>query len=364
MERREFLTAAGLGLGGSMLAAPLPAAGGTARWDMVMGFPDSMDILHAGAGRLAGRVAALTRGALRIDVRPAGTLVPETAVLDAVSRGDAAMGFTASHQFLDRSPALAFDTGVPFGLNARQQNAWMQHGGGLDLIRETLADHGVVPFPAGHTGTQMGGWFRREIQTMEDFNGLQFRVAGIARDILVRLRAVPQTLGDRDLGPALAAGTIDAGEWGGPHDDLRLGLHRAARFYYYPSFWGGNAQLSCYVNRRTWENLPTDQRAALKAACAETSLWITSRYDAWNPPALKRLLAEGALLRPFGLDILRAAYQATEDHLASLAAGDPQFRKVHDSWKPFRDDQQLWFRIAENSFDRFVSMVSAERNRN
>lgn len=364
MKRRNFLTAAGLGLGGSVLAAPAPARGAAVRWDMAMGFPASMDVVRAGADRLAARVAALTGGGLTIRIRPAGQPVDEGAVLDAVSGGDVSMGFAASHRFADREPALAFDTGIPFGLNARQQNAWMQHGGGMALIRGLLADHGVVSFPAGHTGTQMGGWFRKEVNGLGDLKGLKVRVAGIARDILARLEALPQTLDGPEIGAALAAGTIDAAEWGGPEDDLRLGLHRAAPFYYYPSFWEGNAQLSCYVNRRAWEALPPAHQAAVEAACAESTLWITSRYDAVNPAALKRLTAEGALLRPFALEILRAAHRATEEHLEAAAAGNPRFRQVYQSWKPFRDDEHLWFRVAENSFDRFVSLLSVERTRN
>jgi TRAP-type mannitol/chloroaromatic compound transport system substrate-binding protein len=208
----------------------------------------------------------------------------------------------------------------------------------------------------------MGGWFRREISGVRDLNGLKFRVGGMAGEILLKLGAVPQQIAGVDVYPALEQGTIDAAEWIGPYDDLRLGLHKVARYYYYPSFWEGSAQLSCYVNRRQLEQLPKDYQMAIECACADANLWITTKYDTDNPQALKQLVAEGALLRPYSLDILRAAHRATEAHLESLAARDPRFGKVYTSWKLFRDDQHLWFRIAEDSFNRFASLIATERN--
>ncbi|HYH19744.1 MAG TPA: ABC transporter substrate-binding protein [Azospirillum sp.] len=329
---------------------------------METGFPSSLDTLNGGAVFLARRVEALTGGAFRIHVHATDD-ASRLEVLDTVSSGSIPIAFTAGSHYASRDPALVFDTALPFGLNTRQRNAWMYHGGGRELMRRIFADHGVVPLPAGNTGAQMGGWFRREINALRDLNGLKFRVGGMAGDILGKLGAVPRPTADADLRSALQSGAIDAAEWGGPHDDLRLGLHKAAPYYYYPGFWEASAQVSCFVNHRRWERLPEEFRAALESACAETSLWVTAKYDTDNSAALKRLVAEGALLRPYPLDILKAAYRATQEHLATLAARDPRFGMVHASWARFRDDQRLWFRVAEHSFDRFISLVSTEGNR-
>jgi TRAP-type mannitol/chloroaromatic compound transport system substrate-binding protein len=360
MKRRNFLSAAGLGLGGAIVAAPAIAQSRPeVRWRMATNFPRSLDILHGGAEFLARRIAALTDGKFQI---VGVEIMPGLQVLDAVSAGTVPIGFSAGYNYIGKEPALAFDTAIPFGLNTRQQNAWMYQGGGLVLMREIFADYEIVPFPTGNTGPQMGGWFRREIRGVGDLDGLKFRVGGMAGEILAKLGALPQQIAGTDIYPALEQGTIDAAEWIAPYDDLRLGLHKVARYYYYPSFWEGCAQLSCYVNRRELEQLPKDYQTAIECACAETNLWITTRYDTDNPQALKQLVAEGALLRPYPLDMLRAAHRATEEHLESIASQDPRFRKVYSLWKVFRDDQHLWFRIAEDGFNRFVSLIATERN--
>jgi len=364
MERRNFLRAAGLGLGGAMLSAPAVAQDRPEiHWRMATGFPASLDTLNGGAEFLARRVGALTGGRFRIAVHAADEIVPRAEVLDAVSVGTVPVGFTVGSHYSDRDPALIFDTAMPFGLNTRQRNAWMYHGGGRELMRRVFADHGVIPLPAGNTGAQMGGWFRKEIGSPQDLNGLKIRVGGMAGDILAKLGAVPQRIADDGLRQALEQGTIDAAEWGGPHDDLRLGLHKGAKYYYYPGFWEASAQVSCYVNRRAWERLAPEHRAAIESACAETNLWITAKYDTDNAAALKRLVAEGALLRPYPLDVLKAAHRATREHLEALAARDPRFGMVHASWARFRDGQRTWFRVAEHSFDRFISLVSSDGNR-
>jgi TRAP-type mannitol/chloroaromatic compound transport system substrate-binding protein len=363
MKRRNFLSAAGLGLGGAIISAPAIARSRPeVRWRMVSSFPRSLDILQGGAEFLARRVADLTDGGFQIQVFASGEIMPGLDVFDAVSAGTVPIGFLAGYNYLGKEPALAFDTAIPFGLNTRQQNAWMYQGGGLALMREILADYDIVPFPAGNTGPQMGGWFRQEIWGSGGLNGLKFRVAGMAGEILAHLGALSQPMPGTEINTALEQGTIDAAEWIGPHDDLRLGLHKVARYYYYPSFWEGCTQLSCYVNRRQLEQLPKHYQTAIECACADANLWITAKYDADNPQALKQLVAEGALLRPYPLDILRAAHRTTEEHLESVASGNPRFGKIHASWKRFRDDQRLWFRIAEDSFNRFVSLLAVERN--
>jgi TRAP-type mannitol/chloroaromatic compound transport system substrate-binding protein len=364
MERRNFLRTAALGLGGAALATPALAQCRTeVRWRMATGVAGNLDALRGAAEFLGRRVEALTGGAFRIDVRPADEIAPGTAVLDAVASGTVPIGFAAGRHDTGRDPALVFDAALPFGLNSRQRSVWMQHGGGRELMQRVFADHGVVPLPAGNTGPQMGGWFRKEIGSVQDLNGLKVRVAGVAGDILTKLGAVPQRIADADLRSALERGAVDAAEWGSPQDDLRLGLHKAARYYYYPGIWGSSTQASCYVGRRAWEQLPQEWQAVLEAASAETGLWLAARCDADNAAALTRLVAEGALLRPYPLDILKAAYRATREHLEALAARDPRFGTVYASWTRFRDSQRMWFGVAEQSYDRFLSLVASEDKR-
>lgn len=365
MKRRNLLTAMGLGLGGAVLATPAIAQGPPQiRWPLAATFPRELDILNGGVEVLVRRVAGLTGNRFVIGHDPSLRPKMDQPMLDFVGSGGAPIGLGVSYQAMDREPALVFDTSVPFGLNARQQNAWMYQGGGLALMRELLADHDVIPFPVGNTGSQLGGWFRREIRAAQDLNGLKFRVSGMAADVLHRLGGQPQRTGYAGLRTALEDKTLDAAAWAGPHDDLRLGLHKVAPYCYYPGFLEGNAQLSCYVNRQAWDRLPSEYREAVEVACAEANLWVTARYDALNPAALKQLTAEGAILRPFPLEILRAAHRATEEQLEALASVNGRFRKVYASWKPFRDAQHLWFRIAENSFDRSASLQPPETSRN
>jgi hypothetical protein len=189
------------------------------------------------------------------------------AVLDAVQNATVECGQTASYYYTGKNPALAFDTAIPFGLNARQQNAWMYFGGGLDLMRELFRQYNIVNFPAGNTGTQMAGWYRREINSVNDLKGLKMRIPGLAGQILARLGVVPQQIGGADIYPALEKGTIDAAEWVGPYDDEKLGFHKVAKYYYYPGWWEGSAQLSIYVNARHWAALPKAYQEARDCLC-------------------------------------------------------------------------------------------------
>jgi len=270
------------------------------------------------------------------------------------------MGQTASYYFIGKDPTFAFDTALPFGLNARQQNAWMYYGGGLELMREFFKGYNIIHFPAGNTGAQMAGWFRKEIRSLADLEGLKFRVGGFAGQVLARLGVVPQQIPGADIYPALEKGTIDAAEWVGPYDDEKLGFNKVAQFYYYPGWWEGGPQLSLYVNIGQWEALPKGYQAILAAAAAEANVTMLAKYDAENRSALKRLAAAGAQLRPFPRDILEAAYKAAFQLYDETAAASPNFKKVYDSWKQFRDEEYLWFRVAENPFENFVYSQQAK----
>ena len=355
MRRRQFLKSAGLGVAGSAVAAPaLAQSQPQIRWRMASSFPKSLDTLFGTAEQLTSRVSRLTEGRFEIRVFAAGEIVPPLQVLDAVQNGTVECGQTASYYYIGKNAALAFDTALPFGLNARQQNAWMQYGGGLQLMRDLFRQYNIVNFPCGNTGTQMAGWYRKEIRSVTDLKGLKMRIAGLAGQILARLGVVPQQIGGADIYPALEKGTIDAAEWVGPYDDEKLGFHKVARFYYYPGWWEGSAQLSLYVNAKQWGALPKPYQEALEVSCAEANVSMLARYDAKNTEALRKLVGGGAQLRALPRSVMEACYKVANDIYAELSGKSPEFKKIYDSWSRFRDDQYLWFRVAENTFDNFV----------
>ncbi|HVS03469.1 MAG TPA: ABC transporter substrate-binding protein, partial [Thermoanaerobaculia bacterium] len=223
------------------------------QWRLVSSFPRGLDTIFGSSEVLAERVSALTEGDFRIRVYPAGEIVPGLQVLDAVQQGTVQMGQTASYYFIGKSPALAFDTCFPFGLTARAQDAWLDEAGGRELVDQLFAPFDVVTMPAGNTGAQMGGWFKRPIETAADVRGLRMRIPGLGGEVMDRLGATVQVLAGGDIFPALESGTIDATEWVGPYDDEKLGFHKVAKLYYYPGWWEPGPSLSFYVNRRQWE---------------------------------------------------------------------------------------------------------------
>ncbi len=364
MKRRQFIQgAAGATLataGASALAKPAIAQSmPEIRWRLASSFPKSLDTIFGASEVISKRVAEATDNKFQIRVFAGGEIVPGLQVLDAVQNGTVECGHTASYYYVGKDPTFAFDTAMPFGLNFRQQNAWMYFGGGLQLMREFLKDYNIHHIPAGNTGAQMGGWFRKEIKTVEDLKGLKFRIGGFAGQVLTKLGVVPQQIAGGDIYPALEKGTIDAAEWVGPYDDEKLGFNKVAQYYYYPGWWEGGPQLSLYVNTKSWDSLPKSYQSLLEAAGAEANLWMMAKYDAQNPAALRRLVAGGAQLRPFSREVMTACLNASNELNAETAAKNPKFKKVLDSWVPFRDEQRLWFRVADASFDNFVQASSA-----
>lgn len=355
MERRKFLKRAGAGLAAGVVAAPALAAGEPeVRWRLASSFPRSLDTIYGAAELLAKRVAGLTGGKFQIRVFAANELVPGLQVLDEVGRGTVECGHTASYYYVGKNKAFAFDTALPFGLTARQQNAWLYYGGGLELMRGLFREHGVINFPGGNTGVQMAGWFRREIKSAADLKGIKMRIPGIGGEIMARLGVVPQTLAGPDIYPALEKGTLDAAEWVGPYDDEKLGFHKVAKHYYYPGWWEGGPTLSFLVNVREWEKLPASYREAFEVAAAEANLHMLAEYDAKNPAALARLLKAGAKLHPFPRDVMAAALAAAEQLYTEEAARNPVFRRIFESWRRFRSDEFQWFRVAELNYANFV----------
>ena len=359
--RRSFLKQAGVGLALGASAAPAAAQGATLQWRLACSFPKTLDALYGAADLFSKRVAALTGNRFQIRVHGPDEIVPSLQVLDAVQNGTVECGHTASYYYVGKNPAFAFDTALPFGLNARQQNAWMMAGGGLQLMRELFAEYGCVQFPAGNTGAQMGGWFRKEVKTVADLHGLKFRIAGIAGQVLAKLGAVPQQIAGPNIYQSLERGAIDAAEWVGPYDDEKLGFAKVAPYYYYPGFCEGSAQLSILVNRKKWEELSPEYKAVVEAAATEAHVHMSTHYDAHNPLALRKLVAGGAKLRAFPVPVMQAAYTAAFELYEELAQKSPQFKKIYLEWKAFRQESFLWFRVAEQSYDNFVYSASTKK---
>jgi len=364
MKRREFLKKAGFGAAAGTVAVAAPAiaqqaAAPTIQWRMASSFPKSLDTLFGSGDELVKRVAAATDNKFQIRLFAAGEIVPGLQVLDAVQNATVECGQTAMYYYVGKNPAFAFDTGLAFGMNARQQASWMYYGGGRELMNEFFKTYNAYAMPAGNTGVQMGGWYRKEIKSVADLKGLKFRIGGLAGQIIAKVGVVPTQIAAGEIYQALERGTIDAAEWVGPYDDEKLGLQKVAKFYYYPAWWEGGSQLSIIVNIAKWNELPKHYQEAFEAACAEQNVRMVAKYEAKNPEALKRLVAGGAQLRPFPPAVMDACMKAANQLYDELSAKSPEFRKIYESWRKFRDDQYLWWRVAENTFDNFAARTSA-----
>lgn len=356
MKRREFLTAAAAGAAvPATLAAPAIAQSAPeVRWRLTSSFPKSLDTLFGTAELFARYVSDATDGKFQIQVFAPGEVVPALQALDAVQNGTVEVAQTATYYYVGKDPALGFGTAIPFGLNSRQQNAWMYYGGGIGLMNEVLKNYNVYGLPAGNTGTQMGGFFRKEIKTVADLQGLKFRVSGLAGRVLQKLGVVPQQIGAGDIYPSLERGTIDAAEWVGPYDDEKLGLARVAPFYYYPGWWEGCAMLHLLFGLDKWNALPKSYQSIVTAAAQAVNADMQAKYDERNPAALKRLVAGGVQLRPFSPEILDATYKAANELYAEIAGQNAAFKKMYDALVAFRGDQYLWWQVAEYSYDSYM----------
>jgi len=355
MKRRSFLKKAAAGLAAGAVSAPAIAQSQPAiQWRLASSFPKSLDTIFGAAEILSKRVSESTDGRFQIRVFAAGEIVPGLQVLDVVQNGTVECGHTAPYYYIGKDPAFAFATALPFGLNARQQNAWMYYGGGQDAVAGLFKDYGCVQFPAGNTGAQMGGWFRKEIRSVEDLRGLKFRIGGLGGVVLAKLGVIGQQIAGGDIYPALERGTIDAAEWVGPYDDEKLGFHKVAKYYYYPGWWEGGPQLSVIVNNKKWDELPRAYKSAFEAGCAEANVHMLARYDARNPEALRRLVAGGTQLRAFPRPVLEASLKAANELYVELAQKSAHFKRIFEGWNRFRAEQFLWFRVAEASYDNFV----------
>lgn len=354
MNKRHLLKAGLLSTAAGLAAPALAQSQPAVRWRLASSFPKSLDTIYGGAEVLARRVSEITGGRFQISVHAAGELMPAFGVTDAVQGGSVECAHTASYYFVGKNRAFGFETTVPFGMNQRQQNAWMYYGGGLKLVRDFMRDFNIVTFPGGNTGVQMGGWFRKEIKGVADLKGLKMRIAGLGGEVMSRLGAVPQQIAGGEIYQSLEKGTIDAAEWVGPYDDEKLGFYKVAKHYYYPGWWESNSMYSFYVNTKAWDSLPKEYQAAFEAAAAEANLDMMAEYDFKNPPALKRLVGSGVKLHAYPVELMKKAQDAAFDLYEEEAAKNPAFKKLYEPWKKFRAEIMLWHRIAEHSYSSFA----------
>jgi TRAP-type mannitol/chloroaromatic compound transport system substrate-binding protein len=367
MKRREFVKkaaggSAGVGLlgacgqaGESANTTQAAVSGPEVRWNLASSFPPSLDILHGASERFAERVSALTGGNFQIRVYAAGEIVPALEVMDAVQQGSVDVGYSPGYYYRGKSEALSFDTAVPFGLTARQHAAWIYHGGGLDALREVYAQFGIIHFPLGNTGAQMGGWFRSPVNTLADLRGLRFRIPGLGGEIMSRLGVSVQGLAAPDIYPALERGAIDGTEWVGAYDDEKLGFYAVAKNYYMPGWWEPGSASSLMIRQQTYDALPTQYQEILTSASKETMLDTMARFDVANPAALERLVRDhGVTLRVFSDEILEAAWRESNAFLDEKATTDPVFKKVYDSFTAFRNQSFPYFNGNEAAYARFA----------
>jgi len=355
MKRRQFLKGAGLGLAATTVAAPAIAQSmPEVKWRLTSSFPKSLDTIYGAADVFAKHVAEASDNKIQIQVFAAGEIVPGLQAADAVQNGTVEMCHTAPYYYVGKDPSFAFGTCVPFGLNARQTTAWFYHNGGMDMLNEFYKKFNIFAMPGGNTGTQMGGWFRKEIKTPADLSGLKMRIGGLAGQVLQKLGAVPQQIAAGDIYPALEKGTIDAAEWVGPYDDEKLGFNKVAPFYYYPGWWEGGPALQFFINTEKWNSLPKSYQSLFQTAAGYANGDMLAKYDARNPAAIKRLAQAGAQLRPFSPEIIDAAFKASTELYAEISAKNENFKKLHDSYMAFRSEEYLWWQISDYAFDSIM----------
>jgi TRAP-type mannitol/chloroaromatic compound transport system substrate-binding protein len=356
MKRRKFLTALGAGAAAAAIAKPAIAQSmPELKWRMTASWPKSLDTLFGACTTIAKYVSEATDGKFQIQTFAAGEIVPGLQVLDSVQNGTVELGHTAMYYYIGKDPTWALFCSYPFGPNARQQNAWYYYGNGQKLIDEFAhSKYNTHCLPAGNTGTQMGGWFRKEIKTVADLKGLKFRIGGWAGKTMAKLGVVPQLIAGGDVYPALEKGTIDAAEWVGPYDDEKLGFYKVAKYYYYPGWWEGGTVAHLLINQAKWDGLPKSYKAILEAAAGYANVNTQAKYDFVNPDALKRLVANGTQLRPFSEAIMEACLKASNEVNKEESAKNPSYKKVLADLTPFVNLENLWWQVAEYTYESFM----------
>ena len=356
MDRRSIIKHAGIAGVLAAGAAPAVHAQAAIRWRLASSFPKSLDTIYGGADVFSKAVKAMSGGKFEISVHAGGELMPPFGVVDGVQQGTVEMCHTVPYYFYGKNPAFALGSAVPFGFNARQMNAWMLHGNGRKLMNEFYGGFNMISFAGGNTGTQMGGWFRKEIKSPADFKGMKMRLGGgLIGEVMQKLGAVPQSIPGGEIYQALEKGTLDAAEWVGPYDDQKLGFNKVAPFYYYPGWWEGGPEVDFFVNRKAFDGLSAENKAIIEAATNVAHVDMLAKYDALNPTALKQLVAAKTKVLPFSQAVMDASFKASMEVFAQNDAKSPEWKKIYADMRAFQRDQILWFRFAEARYDTFMS---------
>lgn len=363
MKRRDFLKTVGVGAAAAGLfpATKALAQGQEFKWKMVTSWPPGLIILQEGAERFAKRVAELSNGRLKIDVFAGGVLVPPLGGFDAVSQGNVECASTASYYWAGKVPAAQFFTAIPFGLMYDQMTTWLMAGGGLELWNEIYAKSNLVALPFLNTGQQMGGWFRKEIKSVEDIKGLKMRAVGLGGKVMAKLGAAITLLPGPEIVPALEKGAVDAAEWVGPAHDLKLGFPKVAKFYYYPGWQEPCAQAELMVNKKAWESLPKDLQGIMATTAAEFNAWSYAQFELQNSKALSDMKKQFPDLQVRRLpdDVLKAMRKASEEVLSEEAAADKtgDFKRVLDAYRKFRGEMEDYWAVEYlYRYDEYASL--------
>lgn len=371
MKRREIVKVLGLGAAAVGLAActeekapvadckpaEAPEAPAMAEkpevieWKMVTTWPKNFPGLGTGANQLAELIGQMSGGRMKVKVYGANELVGALEIFDAVSRGTAEMGHGAAYYWKGKSIASQFFAAVPFGLTAQEMNSWLYHGGGMELWEEVYAEFGLVPGAAGNTGVQMGGWFNREINGMSDLEGLKMRIPGLGGEVLKRAGGTPVLLPGGEIFASLQSGAIDATEWVGPYNDLAFGLHKAAKYYYYPGWHEPGTTLESFINKEAFEKLPEDLQIIVRNAIRVANQDMLADFTARNNHALEQLVNEHNVeLRKFPDEVLSELKALSDQVVSEEAAKDPMAKKVFDSFVKFRDQAKKWHAVSEQAY--------------
>ena len=329
----------------------------TIEWQMATSWPSSLDTLYGAAQMVAKRVATMTHGKFTITPHPAGEIAGALDVLNVVREGTIPIGHSAGYYYIDQSTVPAFGTALPFGLTTSEQNAWLYQSGGLAMMQQYYAERfGAIEFPAGNTGAQMGGWFNKQIRTVADLAGLKMRIPGLGGQTWARMGVDVHLLAAEDIFAALYAGTVDAAEFVGPYDDEKLGLYKAAQYYYYPAWWEPCSTLEIEINLKAWNTLPEEYQVIMQMATYEANMMTLARYDVQNPLALQRLFNETDLtLLPFPKEVMLASEEVAFELYAEFAAKDSDFKTVMQDWIKFRDRVQAWHGLAETAYMNYAA---------
>nr|WP_242521461.1 TRAP transporter substrate-binding protein [Motiliproteus sp. SC1-56] len=323
----------------------------TIEWKMVTTWPKNFPGLGTGANNLAKLIEEMSGGRIKVKVYGAKELVGALEIFDAVSRGTAEMGHGAAYYWKGKSRAAQFFAAVPFGLTAQEMNSWLYHGGGMQLWEEVYAPFGLIPAAAGNTGVQMGGWFNKEINSVDDLQGLKMRIPGLGGEVLKRAGGTPVLLPGGEIFPSLQSGAIDATEWVGPYNDLAFGLHKAAKYYYYPGWHEPGTTLESFINKEAFEALPADLQVIVRNACRVANQDMLADFTARNNAALQQLVNEHNVeLRKFPDEVLKRLKELSDEVVAEEAEQDELTRKVYDSFRQFRDQAEAYHAISEKAY--------------